>query len=117
VGVDPASTAVELAEFLQSPSVAMRERALAIARDQGAAARDLLPAVADMLVATQPKLHGSEWVAANEARTWSVDRTPHVQRLAAETIVAIAAADDPLVAKAREILARPAPEPEPDAGK
>lgn len=36
-----------------------------------------------------------------------LDRTPHVQRLAARALLAIATTDDPLLVRAREILAQP----------
>ena len=107
--VDPSCSLDELGKLLDSPAVTTREAALAVARERGAECRSLLPALATMLTADQPKGHFVRWNEGGSVTTGDVDRSADVQNLAARAIVAIAPPDDPLVIAARDVLARPEP--------
>lgn len=109
MAVDPSSSLAELGMLLGSPRVTTREAVLAVVRERGPEARPLLPSLATMLKATQPKTSVVVWHDSGVEESRLTDRTVVVQRLAAQAIVAIAASDDPLVATARAVLAGPEP--------
>jgi hypothetical protein len=100
--VDPGSTLSELRGHLGSKSVVTREAALAVLRHRGAQARSLLLAIGGVLEEPQPDREVVGWMGGSHME----GRNDVVHRLAAEAILAIAAPDDPLVAKAREVLAQ-----------
>jgi hypothetical protein len=109
LSVDPTSPPAELDALLDSLDVAKREAALAVVRERGSACRTLLPTLARMLTADPPKGNFVEWLDSGGVRTGPITRTAVVQHLAAQAIVAIAPSDDPLVAAARDVLARGEP--------
>lgn len=96
-----------LAALLDAPNVLRRERALEIVRARGAECRVLVPDVARLLDATGLAAQVLERTDDGGHRMRRLDRTPHVQRLAARALLAIAATDDPVLRRAREILAQP----------
>lgn len=96
-----------LREFLDDPSVARRRRALEVIAARGTECAALLDTLASMLRAPQPPEGVAERIDAQSSRFTQVDRSDAIQRLAATAIVAIAPADHPLVATARERLAQP----------
>lgn len=97
----------QLRPLLADPWVARRRRALEVIAARGSECSGLLDTIAPMLDETPPPEWVSERVDAQGMRTAKVDRTDQIQRLAATAILAIAPADHPLVAKARERLAQP----------
>jgi hypothetical protein len=103
--VDPSCTADELQSLLQDPWVLKREAALRVVRARGSSLRVLQPSLASRLDQPQPKRHWSRWQADGSVSTGSDPRDEVVHLLAAEAILAVAASDDPLVAKARAVLA------------
>jgi hypothetical protein len=102
---DPACGVDELGETLADVSVLRRRVALVIARERGAAVRALLPVLADMLHAPQPRQHLPQWTAGGIGPALQISLDDEIHRLAAEAILAVAAPDDPLVAEARGVLA------------
>ncbi|MFO1078335.1 MAG: hypothetical protein U1E73_11495 [Planctomycetota bacterium] len=106
ITVDPDATSTELAKALAGNGIRQRETALAILRRRGPKARDLLPALAAMLHAEQPRDHRTIWNNAQGTTNEAVDRSDEIQCLAAEAILAIGRADDPEVAAAKARLAR-----------
>lgn len=107
MSVDPGSSLRELQTMLSHPMVVMRERALIVLRERGVSARPLLPVLVTMLSAEQPSQHVMKMLDAQSSTSERIDRTSHLQRLAAMAILAIATADDPAVAAARAVLERP----------
>jgi hypothetical protein len=97
-----------LASLLAHLDVLRREAALRIVAVRGPALRPLLPRLAEMLDVSYPGHQRMLWFDGGKvtARTESHDVLVH--RLAAQAILAVAAPDDPLVAKARAVLAEPA---------
>lgn len=104
MAVDPSCTLPELENKIGSDNVQERQVALTVLVRRGAEARPLLPALAAALDQQQPKNDIVVW-GASGIRHESHDRTEIVHRLAAEAILAIGAADDPLVGKAKQVLA------------
>jgi hypothetical protein len=109
MAVDPSSSLTELDALLGSPNVATREAALAVVRERGAECTALLPTLDSMLTATAPKGNVVQWRDEGVVGHLKVDRSAAVQYLAAQAIVAVALPDDPLVAAARDVLARGEP--------
>jgi hypothetical protein len=100
-----------VAEFalpLADRSVEVRERALELVAERGAAARPLLPVLAAMLTEAPIPQHTFDWFA-EPVRSITIDRSEHVHRAAARAILAIAAAGDPLRVPADDVLAGPEP--------
>lgn len=104
--VDPDAPLAELGKKLGSPTVALREFALRAIRRRGADARDLLPALGEMLDADQPKERRMVFITATAGGPEVFDHTDTIQRLAAEAILAIAQSEDPLNAAAKARLAK-----------
>ena len=109
MAVDPTCSLDELGTLLDSRVVATREAALAVVRERGPECRPLLPVIANMLTEQQPRGTLVQWQDAQPGAFRNVDRSATVQHLAAKAIVAIAASDDPLIAAARDVLARSEP--------
>jgi hypothetical protein len=107
INVDPQGSVAEFEAHLASPSVAVRECALRVLAVRGAAARPLLPAVAAMLHAPQPKRSSVLWLDRGRVTSQRIDCTADVQRLAAAAILAVADRGDPLCAQARAVMAQP----------
>jgi hypothetical protein len=107
--VDASSTPDELRALLVDPSVLKREAALRIVSMRGPELRALLPDLAGMLDQPQPQNHRGMWRADGSITAMPESRDDLAHRLAADAILAVAAADDPLVQKARKVLAAPPP--------
>jgi hypothetical protein len=103
----PGAGGAELAELLRDDSVEVREFALDAIAARGPACRSLLPAIGAMLTREQPRMTQLQWGLARGVATKEVDRTDHVQRLAARAMLAVAEPGDPLLQQAHEVLARP----------
>ena len=97
----------QLRVFLTDPWVARRRRALEVIAARGAECAAVLDTLGAMLGAPQPSEWVMEWVNAQGCRSFEVDRSDEIQRLAATAIVAVAPAGHALVATARERLAQP----------
>jgi len=86
--------------------VLTREAALEVVRQRRDEARVLVPALVAMLDEEQPRYHSGRWVAPQGIAIEHKDRTEIVRGKAARAILAIAAPDDPSVARARAVLAQ-----------
>jgi hypothetical protein len=106
MAIDPAATVPELAVALDNVQVAIRERALELLRERGARAREALPAITAVLDQVQQKEYVAMRIDEGRASSGARDVTERVHRAAAQAILAIAAPDDPLVARAQAVLDR-----------
>jgi hypothetical protein len=106
--VDPSVPISELRALLAHPYLRMRERALVLAGQRGAECRPLLDRLSSMLEERQPESGETTWLATGVVERM-VDRTPQVHRLVAETILAIAAPEDPRRVTALAVLSTSEP--------
>jgi hypothetical protein len=108
LAVSVCGSAAELGALLHSPDVTVRERALVVIAQRGRDLEALAPGVAAAMAASHPVSFRATWTGPDKAIREQIDRSAHVQRLAATALLAISR-DEKLRGDARRVLAEPAP--------
>lgn len=104
--VDPASTLPELQLLLDDRDVLVRLQVLELLRARGPTALPALREIARRLDESGAVQHVLEYTNGGAGgRSIDLDRSDDVRRAAARAVLAIAAADDPLAARAAHLLA------------